>query len=80
MADPVEVIARGLCKARILHNARLEQRNLTQAEVDRFGEAAWRNWTDDARAALAALEGEGFRVFSIVPVKREPEPLVFEDD
>jgi hypothetical protein len=71
MTDPVEVIARAI------------------------DPVAWGDWGCEppaavasrrgdalivARAALAALEGEGFRVFSIVPVKREPEPLVFEDD
>jgi hypothetical protein len=69
MTDPVEVIARAICETRFA--CRVEHCLTTRRREHAHG---------FARAALAALEGEGFRVFSIVPVKREPEPLVFEDD
>jgi hypothetical protein len=70
MTDPVEVIARLVDPCAWFEWGYVLPLNQERRELAR----------QTARAVLSALEGEGFRVFSIVPVKREPEPLVFEDD
>jgi len=70
MTDPVEIIAKAIDPAAW---SELGCRpNFRQAMRDH---ALYK-----ARAALNALEKEGFRIFSIVPIKGKPEPLVIGED
>lgn len=66
MTNAVEAIARAICR----HSC----------SACGPGESCW-DWeavVPEARAALSALEKEGFKVFRIT--MRESEPGVFEDD
>ena len=69
MTDLIKVIARAIARIRYGSDGYREEDD---------GIKYWTFCVDEARAALSALEGEGFTVYRIV--RREPEPWIFEED
>lgn len=71
MTDPVEVIARGLCALRLRQNMSNWQRELPAEHYEAAIEACLPHFVDQARAAVAALEAEGF---TVAATARPPGP------